>query len=81
MDNMIKSAPSGLYNMVAHYDRNEINNPRLVTCDFCNGFRYIVNSFCCGEDIIDKKCSKCGDECRPYFEKCESCKGEGEIEL
>ena len=78
---MIKSAPSGLYNLVAHYDRNEINNPVMITCDFCNGWGKTFNSFCCGEEINDDICSNCGEECRTYHEQCEKCKGEGEIEL
>jgi DnaJ-class molecular chaperone len=81
MDSMIRSAPLGLYNLVAHYDRNEINNPIMIECDNCHGWGKEFYSNCCGEQVIDKKCSHCGDDCFECHEKCEQCNGEGEVEL
>lgn len=80
MDSMITSAPIG-YAMMMHYDRNEINNPQTITCKNCDGSGREFISSCCGEQVIDQKCSHCGDNCIINIHKCEGCNGEGEIEL
>jgi DnaJ-class molecular chaperone len=53
----------------------------MIECDNCHGWGKEFYSNCCGEQVIDKKCSHCGDDCFECHEKCEQCNGEGEVEL
>ena len=79
MDRMISNAPFA--NMVMRYDRNEINSPITQICSSCDGWGKQFYSNCCGQKIVNKKCSDCGDDCRELWDRCEQCNGDGEVEL
>lgn len=80
MDSMITSAPIG-YTMATHYENEPYSLTKIVECETCEGSGREFYSLCCGEIIIDKKCSHCGDHCVMVIHRCDNCKGEGEIEL
>ena len=80
MDNMINSAPIG-HNLAMHYDRNEINYPAMQICSSCDGWGKIFYSDCCGEKIVDNKCTHCGDASFNVWDQCEQCNGDGEVEI
>ena len=80
MDSMITSAPIG-YAMMMHYEKLPYSATKTVECKTCDGSGREFISSCCGENVIDKKCSHCGDDCIMNIHRCEGCNGEGEIEL
>ena len=80
MDSMITSAPIG-YTMATHYENEPYSLTKMVECETCEGSGREFISSCCGENVIDKKCSHCGDDCILNIHRCEGCNGEGEIEL
>jgi hypothetical protein len=77
MDNMIRTAPMG-YTMAAHYGENKYQSVKMLTCDWCDGSGL---NYYCGECDLNIEQCKCGEGQVMKSEKCENCKGEGEIEL
>ena len=80
MDSMIISAPIG-YAMIMHYENEPYTRIKMIECKTCDGLGKEFYSSCCGEQVINQKCSHCGDDCLTYSDKCYTCNGEGEIEL
>jgi DnaJ-class molecular chaperone len=53
----------------------------MQTCSSCDGWGKIFYSNCCGEKIVNNKCTDCGDASFKMYEKCEECNGDGEVEI
>lgn len=64
----------------SQYERNE--DITIKECPDCQGHGKTYLSDCCGAEVVDGICQdiECLKSCITEVEKCDVCRGEGEIE-